>query len=44
MLSALGHALLQTSFDGQASGGQGGFSPLHPLTRGPLDPVPSELC
>ena len=23
----------------KASGGQGGFSPLHPLTRVPLDPV-----
>ena len=38
-LSALGHSLLQISLEGQASGGQGGFSPLHPLTRVPLDPV-----
>jgi len=38
-LSAFGHVLLQTSLDGQASGGQGGFSPLYPLTRVPLDPV-----
>ncbi len=28
-----------TSLDGCASGGQGGFSPLHPQTRVPLDPV-----
>jgi len=41
-LSAFGHSLLQTSLDGQASGGQGGFSPLHPLTRVPLDPVAVE--
>ncbi|AMV21189.1 hypothetical protein VT03_25025 [Planctomyces sp. SH-PL14] len=36
-LFAIGHLLLQMSLDGQASGGQGGFSPLHPLTRVPLD-------
>ena len=38
-VSALGHALLQTSLDGQASGGQEAFCPLPPLTRVPLDPV-----
>ena len=37
--SAFGHDLLQKSLDGQASGGQGAFCPLHPLTRVPLDPV-----
>ncbi|AMV17018.1 hypothetical protein VT03_03950 [Planctomyces sp. SH-PL14] len=29
-VSALGHDLLQTSLDGQASGGQEGVAPLHP--------------
>ncbi|AMV16564.1 hypothetical protein VT03_01660 [Planctomyces sp. SH-PL14] len=29
-LSLSGHSLLQTSLDGQASGGQRGFAPLHP--------------
>jgi len=39
MVSAFGHSLLQTSLDGQASGGQEAFCPLHPLTRVPLDRV-----
>ena len=38
-VSAFGHDLLQISLDGQASGGQGEFFPLHSLTRVPLDPV-----
>jgi len=42
-MSAFGHDLLQTSLDGQASGGQGAFCPLHPLTRVPLDPVLQHL-
>ena len=42
-LSALGHTRLPTVPDGQASGGQGGVSPLHPLTRVPLDPVVQHL-
>ncbi|AMV20693.1 hypothetical protein VT03_22525 [Planctomyces sp. SH-PL14] len=37
--TALGHGLLQTSLDERASGGQGAFCPLHPLTRVPLDPA-----
>jgi len=42
--SAFAHTLLQTSPDGQASGGQRGFSPLHSLTRVPLDPVEAQCC
>ncbi len=37
-LSALGYVLLQTSLDGQASGGQGRCPSALP-TRVPLDPV-----
>ncbi|AMV20653.1 hypothetical protein VT03_22325 [Planctomyces sp. SH-PL14] len=41
-LAKVGQVLLQTSLDGQASGGQEAFCPLHPLTRVPLDPVLGE--
>ena len=43
-VSALGHALLQTSLDSQASGGQRGIlPPCTPLTRVPLDLAPGAV-
>ncbi len=37
-VSAFGHSLLQTSLDGQASGGQRGVAPLHSPARGTPGP------